>query len=71
MLSGLRFAVGFVAVLAVVTTGAYLTLARLRKHSELRSPSLKISLLEPVAQFPPSGIFRWTPVTNAEDYYLD
>jgi hypothetical protein len=72
MLSGLRFAVGFVAVLAVVTTGAYLTLARLRKHSELRSPSLKITLLEPVGTVSSApGTFRWTPVTNAEDYYLE
>ena len=39
MLSGLRFAIGFVAVLAVVTAGAFLTLARLQKHSELRPPA--------------------------------
>jgi len=72
MLSGLRFAIGFVAVLAVVTTGAYLTLARLQKHSELRSPSLKITLLEPVGTVSSApSIFRWTPVTNAEDYKLE
>ncbi len=72
MLSGLRFAIGFVAVLAVVTAGAFLTLARLQKHSELRSTSLKITLLEPVGTVPSApGIFRWTPVTNAEGYSLE
>jgi len=72
MLSGLRFAIGFVAVLAVVTTGAYLTLTRLQKHSELRSPSLKITLLAPVGSVSAApSVFRWTPVLNAEDYKLE
>ena len=72
MLTGLRFAIGFIAVLAVVTTGAYLSWAKLQMRSELRSPSLKIALLEPVGTVPSApGIFRWTPVTNAEEYSIE
>ncbi len=72
MLFGLRFAVGFVAVLAVVTAGAYLTLTRLQKHSQLRSPSLSLTLLAPVGTISAAPrIFRWTPVLNAEKYSLE
>ena len=72
ILLGFRFAVGFLAILAVVAAGAYLAIARADKRSDLRSPSLKLALLEPSGRIS-SGptAFRWTPVLHAEDYVFE
>ena len=72
ILLGFRFAAGFLAILAVVAAGAYLVLARVDKRSDLRSPSLKLALLEPTGRISSSPtLFRWTPVLNAEDYVIE
>jgi hypothetical protein len=72
MVFGFRFAVGFVAVLAVVAAGGYLTQNSLRRHSELRSPSPRLNLLAPIGPLSSApSVFRWTPVLNAEDYAIE
>lgn len=72
MVFGFRFAAGFVAVLVVVAAGGYLAQARLRRHSELRSPSPKLNLLAPMGSISSApSVFRWTPVLNAEGYAIE
>lgn len=72
MLLGLRFATGLIALLVVSIAGGYILLTRLERHSELRSPSVRLTLLAPVGTLSaPPRILRWTPVLNAEDYAVD
>ena len=69
---GIRFALGSLAVLAIVAGGAYLALNGLEKRSELRSPSARLSLLGPVGTLKSlPALFRWTPVQGAENYLLE
>lgn len=69
---GLRFAAGLLALLAVLTAGAFFALTRFHTHAVLRSPSLTLTLLAPVGTISAvPGVFRWTPVLNAESYYLE
>jgi hypothetical protein len=71
-LLSLKFAVGFLAVLLVVSAVAYFALYKAPRQSELRSPSLKLTLLAPVGTLSsPPGVFRWTPVLHAEDYAFE
>lgn len=71
-LFGLRFAAGFIAILLVVALGAFIAMTRAARHSELRSPSSRLSLLEPQAQVPSAPVvFRWSPVLNAENYNFE
>jgi hypothetical protein len=71
-LLSLKFAVGFLAVLLVVSTVAYFALFKAPRQLELRSPSLKLTLLAPVGtRSAPPSIFRWTPVLHAEGYVLE
>ncbi len=71
-LFGLRFAAGFIALFLVLASGAFLALSRAARHSELRSPSTKLSLLEPSGTLSSAPtVFRWTPVLNAENYNLE
>jgi len=68
----LRFAAGLVAVLAVLTAAAYFALTRFQRHAVLRSPSLSLTLLTPLGEISaPPALFRWTPVLNAESYFLE
>ncbi len=72
MLLGLRFATGLIALLVVAMAGGLILLTRLERHSQLRSPSVKLTLLAPVGTLSaPPRIFRWTPVLNAENYVID
>lgn len=72
MFFGLRFAAGLLALLAVLTAGAIFALTRFQRHAVLRSPSLTLTLLSPVGTISaPPGIFRWTPVLDAESYNLE
>ena len=71
-LFGLRFAAGFIAVFLVAASGAFLALSRAARHSELRSPAAKLTLLAPSAKVPsPPQLFRWSPVLNAENYNFE
>ena len=71
-LLSLKFAVGVLAVLLVVSAGAYFAIFKDQRPSELRSPSLKLTLLAPVGTLSaPPGVFRWTPVLHAEDYVFE
>jgi hypothetical protein len=71
-LLSLKFAVGFLAVLLVVSAVAYFALYKAPRQSELRSPSLKLTLLAPAGTLSaPPGVFRWTPVLHAENYVLE
>jgi hypothetical protein len=71
-LLSLKFAAGFLAVLLVVSAVAYFALYKPQRQSELRSPSLKLTLLAPVGTLSATpSIFRWTPVLHAEDYVLE
>jgi len=68
----LRIAAGLVAVLAVLTAGAFIALTRFQKHAALRSPSVSLTLLTPLGKVSgPPRVFRWTPVLNAESYHLE
>lgn len=67
-----RFAFGLLGVLLIAAAAGYLTLNHLRERAVLRSPALKLELLEPVGKISrPPAIFRWTPVLHAEDYRLE
>jgi len=67
-----RFAAGFLAALLVVSAVAYFALYKAQRQSELRSPSLKMTLLAPVGTLSaPPSVFRWTPVLHAEDYVFE
>lgn len=71
-LFGLRFAAGFIAVFLVAASGAFLALSRAARHSELRSPAAKLTLLAPAAKIPSAPhLFRWSPVLNAENYSFE
>jgi hypothetical protein len=71
-LFGLRFAAGFIAVFLVAASGAFLALSRAARHSELRSPAAKLTLLAPAAKIPSAPrFFRWSPVLNAENYNFE
>lgn len=68
----LRFAVGFLALLAVVATGIYMTATRSDVYSDLRSPSAGLALFEPVGRIPDAPkVFRWSPVARAESYFFE
>jgi hypothetical protein len=71
-LLSLKFAFGFLAVLLVLSAVAYFALYKAPRQSEMRSPSLKLTLLAPVGTLSaPPGVFRWTPVLQAENYVLE
>jgi|GEM_PF-1974088 len=68
----LRFAVGLIAVLAVLTAGAFIALTRFQRHAVMRSPSPSLTLLAPLGKVSgPPRVLRWTPVLHAEDYHLE
>lgn len=68
----LRFATGFLAVLAVVAVGIYLTGARAIKYSDLRSPAVNPTLIEPIGAISVApGVFRWSPVQGADEYLFE
>lgn len=67
-----RFAFGILGIFLLVISAGYLAFDHIRPRSSLRSPDLKLTLLEPVGQIRhPPATFRWTPVVNAEGYYLE
>ena len=69
---GLRFAAGFLTVLAVVAVGIYLTGARAVRYSDLRSPAVNPTLIEPIgSRSDVPGVFRWSPVQGAEEYLFE
>lgn len=71
-LYSLRFAVAALILLAMVTTGAFVGLSRLRRYAVLRSPSVSLTLLSPSGEISnPPEVLRWTPVLNAEGYDLE
>jgi hypothetical protein len=71
-LLSLKFAAGFLGVLIVVSAAAFLAVTLTDKRSELRSPSLKLTLLVPVGTVStPPSVFRWTPVLHAENYAFE
>lgn len=67
-----RFAAGFLALLAVVAVGIYMTASRGAMYSNLRSPADALTLVEPAGRIPdPPRTFRWSPVPNAESYLFE
>jgi hypothetical protein len=72
MALSLRLAAGFLAAVAVVAAGSYLAVRRIHGYAQVRSPSPQLTLLAPsgeISNVPAS--FRWTPVLNAENYFLE
>jgi len=69
---GLRFAAGFLTLLAVVAAGIYMSASRAARYSELRSPTINPTLIEPIGTISDApGVFRWSPVVDAEDYLFE
>jgi len=68
-LLSLKFAAGFLAALLLVSVLAYFAVYKAQRRSELRSPSLILTLSSPVGSLSATPrVFRWTPVLNAEEY---
>lgn len=68
----LRFAAGFLTLLAVVAAGIYMSASRAARYSELRSPTINPTLIEPIGTISDApGVFRWSPVLDAENYVFE
>ena len=71
-LASLRWAPVLALVALVVGVGAFLTISRAARHSDLRSPSGKLTLLSPAGAVPvPPAVLRWSPVLKAEGYVVE
>lgn len=65
----LKLAVGLLGVLVVASAAAFIALGPMARRSELRSPSLRLTLVAPIGTVSaPPALFRWTPVLDAESY---
>lgn len=68
----LRFAAGFLALLAVVAAGIYMTATNDALYSDLRSPADVLTLIEPSGRVPrPPHAFRWSAVPDADHYNIE
>lgn len=68
----LKLAVGLLGVLVVASAAAFIALGPMARRSELRSPSLRLTLVAPIGSVSaPPALFRWTPVLDAESYRID
>lgn len=71
-LASLRWAPVLALVAVVFGTGAFLAVSRAARHSDLRSPSSKLTLLSPAGSVPaPPAVLRWSPVLKAEGYVVE
>lgn len=71
-LASLRWAPALILLALVLGAGAFLAVSRAARHSDLRSPSTKLTLLSPsgaVAAAP--AVLRWSPVLKAEGYVVE
>ena len=70
--AALRWAPLFALIVLVTGTGAFLAVSRAARHSHLRSPSAKLTLLSPAgAVAAPPAVLRWSPVLRAEGYVVE
>ena len=70
--ASLRWAPVLALVALVVGVGAFLAVSRAACHSDLRSPSSKLTFLSPAGSIPaPPAVFRWSPVLKAEGYVVE